>query len=166
MRRTWTRGEVPVLSSLMRNPQSHANVGVRGTTQAQDHAFLSKCSTKCSDKCIYNTGVRKIAPQPDDTGPVDVSTLLRSYKDSHPNEVFRPPLQADLPSDVKKLKDICFCKGSAKEPLEAIDARRQSIDILQLHASESSHYLTNRAQQTMRLLGYKAVLSERSPATY
>jgi len=54
--------------------------------EAQDRAILSKCSTQCSDRCIYNTIARAIIPQPDYIGSVDASTLLQRYKDNRPKE--------------------------------------------------------------------------------
>ena len=82
--------------------------------------------------------VKTIIPQPDYTGPADASTLLRRYTDNRLKEGLRLPAPTPLPSDVKKLKRICFrnCPlAESKELSQAIDARQQSIDILQLHGN-------------------------------
>ena len=114
------------------------NIEYAKALEAQDHAILSECSMQCSDKCIYSTIVKAVIPQHNNTGPVDVSTLLQRYKDSRPKEVLRPPAPAHLPSDIQRLKVMCFNRcplARNKELLEAIDARQQSIDILQLHGN-------------------------------
>ena len=106
--------------------------------EAHDHTILSKCSTQCSDKCIYHTIVKEIIPQPDYTGPADASTLVQRYKHKRPKEGLRLPAPTPLPSDVKKLKHICFrnCPlAKSKELSQAIAARQQSIDILQLRVN-------------------------------
>ena len=111
------------------------NIEYAEALEAQDHAILSKCSTQCSDKCIGHIIVKEIGPQPDYTGPADASTLLQRYKDNRPKEGLRLPAPTALPSDVKKLKRICFrnCPlAKSKELSQAIDARQQAIDILQL----------------------------------
>ena len=82
--------------------------------------------------------VKAVIQQHDNTGPVDVPTLLQRYKDSRPKEVLWPPAPAHLPSDIQRLKVMCFNRcplAKNKEPFEAIDARHQSIDILQLHGN-------------------------------
>ena len=53
------------------------NIEYAKALEAQDRAILSKCTTQCSDKCIYHTIVKEIMPQPDYTGPADASTPLQ-----------------------------------------------------------------------------------------
>ena len=84
------------------------NVEDAEALEAQDRAILSKCTTQCSDKCMYHTIVNAIIPQPDYTSPADASTPLQRYKDNRPKEGLRLPAQTLLPSEGKKLERICF----------------------------------------------------------
>ena len=150
------------------------NIEYAEALEVQDRAILSKCTTQCSDKCIYHTIVKAIIPQHDNTGPVDLPTLLQRYRDSRPKEALRPLSPAHLASDIQRLKVMCFSKcplTKNKELFEAIDARQQSIDILQLHGNvKSPHTITRThpdgAQRTVRLLSYKTLLKARSLATF
>ena len=126
-------GLMPDIRGMHRTNMEYAEA-----LEAQDRAILSKCTTQCSDKCMYHTIVKAIIPQPDYTGPADVSTLLQRYKDNRPKEGLRLPAPTPLPSDVERLKRICFSNcplAKSKELSQAIDARQQSIDILQLHGN-------------------------------
>ena len=63
------------------------------------------------------------------------STSLISHS---PQEALRPLTPAHLASDIHRLKVMSFSKcplTKNKELFEAIDARQQSIDILQLHGN-------------------------------
>ena len=149
-----TRYALRLMTGLMPDIRgmNKTNIEYTEALDAQDHAILSKCSTRCSDKCIYYTIVKAIIPQPDHTGPVDVPTLLQRYKDSRPEEGLRLPAPTSLPSDVKKLKRICFrnCPlARSKELSQAIAARQQSIDILSSMAmSGSSRYPMNTSLES------------------
>ena len=85
------------------------NTEYAGALEAQDRVILSKCTTQCSDKCIYHTIVKAIIPQYDNTGPVDLPTLLQRYRDSRLKEALRPLTPAHfLASDIQRLKVMCF----------------------------------------------------------
>ena len=103
------------------------NIQYAEALEAQDRAILSECTTQCSDKCIYHTIVKAIIPQHDNTGPVDLPTLLQCYRDSRLKEALRPLSPAHLASDIHRLKVMCFSKCPStknKELFKAIDARQ------------------------------------------
>jgi len=160
-----------LLTSLMPDIKGmhRTNVGYARALKAQNHAILSKCSTQCSDKCVYDTIVKAVVPHHDSTGPADISTLLQRYKTAARRRSFDRLHRRTYAQTYKGWKS--WASANASWPVTGSHLKQSTPDSSRsafCNSMATSTTWTHRsgAQRTMQLFGYKTVPEERSLVTY